>query len=111
MGSWEIVRGRARGIRFGRERLGKRKEQVQRSAGKIEHSRRLGWGTSQDESTHPTPDILRAEHLVPLSTSVSHTESMDGCGGRRSRNRAEQERDGGMDGCCWELHEVVSAQM
>jgi hypothetical protein len=38
-------------------------------------------------------------------------ELMDGCGGRRSRNRAEQERDGGMDGCCLELHEVVSAQM
>lgn len=101
--SREIV-GR-RGLRFGlgegeptkvNDREG---ERIQWSAARSDADKHSGVH-NRDERTHPTPEILWTGHLTRLSTSMTPTESISGCGGRRSRDKIEQERDGGEGGLC-----------
>ena len=71
-----------------------------------EIGRGLGPRAGNDENTHPAPKILWAGHPTRLSTSVSPTESIGGCGGRRSCGRVEKERDGDVRMGFWNTRQV-----
>ena len=61
----------------------------------------------ENESAHPTPNVLRAWHLAQFSTSVSPKKEVGGCGGRRSLERVEhrKERDEGEDGVLYHAYD------
>ena len=75
--------GGGRGERLERERSGGQKR-----------DRGAAMGRVGKESTHPASSVLGTGHLSQLLASISPTESIGGCGGRRSAKIVEGERDG-----------------
>jgi len=87
------------GFSLGRIRAGLgewfREGRIQWSAARSGAGHGRGGG---DERTHSTPDVLGTGHLSQLLTSISPTESIGGCGGRRSLETVERESEGGRTG-------------